>query len=247
MLCRTRFALFSGVVPKWGLFALRRVKGTGFSADTLIWPGRVVVKLHNPLMRLRHLSVPKKQRDESAFIYGPIKNRFEREYDMLQRLSGIGLSPTPIAHGSYYVAMEYVDASPLYACLDDRPHLVSRVIHAIERMHEARLHHGDLTMGNILVDSHDRIYLIDFETAFADFVPDEDRRTLDFVSLLRRLHQRHPGLAARYAADFCRQILRVYPGFAGDVEKFDRYMTDEVAADIRAVLDQRTEMETRAS
>jgi tRNA A-37 threonylcarbamoyl transferase component Bud32 len=228
-----RFALFSGIVPAISLFALRRIRGTGFSADTLVWPGRMVVKLYNPLLLRTHVAVYGEQSDKTALVRDVIQGRFAREFGMLRRLAEIELAPNPIAHGPYYLAMEHVDASPLYKCLDDRPHLARCVVEAVERMHEAGLHHGDLTMGNILADRHDRIYLIDFETEFAPFVPAEERDTLDYVFFLRRLHQRHPGLAARHGARFCREILDVHPAFVSKTAKCAALVTGKIAADIR--------------
>lgn len=233
LLYRLRFALFSGAAPAFGLFALRRVRGTGFSADTLVWPGTMVVKLRNPLMRVWRDSHPNERRNKTALLHDLIEGRFAREYDMLRRLSEMGLSPRPIAHGPYFVVMEHVDALPLHTCLDDRPHLMRLVTGAIERMHKAGLHHGDLTMGNILVDSRDRVYFIDFETAFAAFVSLRDRDTLDYVFFLRRFYRRYPALAARHAAGFCREILEVHPDFASEAAKFADYMAEDVTADIR--------------
>ena len=109
---------------------------------------------------------------------GKTLSRPWREWKILQRAQGAGLPvPEPIAASICRSGLCY-RASLITAFLNETETLTHRLQqtalkpgywHAIgiliKRMHVAGIRHADLTSDNILIDSQDQFYLIDFDMA----------------------------------------------------------------------------------
>ena len=109
---------------------------------------------------------------------GKILSRPWREWKILERARGAGLPvPEPVAacicrSGLWYRAIlitAYLqDTETLTQRLQRiklKPDCWHRIGLLIKRMHAAGIRHADLTSDNILIDSQDRFYLIDFDMA----------------------------------------------------------------------------------
>ncbi len=109
---------------------------------------------------------------------GKILSRPWREWKILQRARRAGLPvPEPIAASICRSGLWY-RAALITAYLQDTETLTQRLERTelkpggwhrigllVKRMHAAGIRHADLTSDNILVDSQDRFYLIDFDMA----------------------------------------------------------------------------------
>jgi len=109
---------------------------------------------------------------------GKILSRPWREWRILERARRAGLPvPEPIAacicrSGLWYRAvliMAYLQDTEMLTQRLERevlkPGSWHRIGLLIKRMHAAGIHHSDLTSDNILIDSRDRFYLVDFDMA----------------------------------------------------------------------------------
>ena len=109
------------------------------------------------------------------------KTRAWREYQLLVKLQKLGLpAPAPIAarvirHGLFYTADLLTrcipDSQPLsrvlaQRALDDR--LWQRIGNCIRAFHEHDIYHADLNAHNILLNTSDQPYIIDFDKGSVD-------------------------------------------------------------------------------
>jgi len=109
---------------------------------------------------------------------GKMMSRPWREWTVLLRARQAGLPvPEPIAASACRTGLWY-RASLITAYLDDTEMMTTRLRREslpsdcwyrlgllIKKMHHARIRHADLTSDNILLDSQDRFYLVDFDKA----------------------------------------------------------------------------------
>lgn len=109
---------------------------------------------------------------------GQARSRPWREWDILLRARAAGLpAPEPIAAYTCRCALWY-SAALITAFLDDTEMMTQRLQRQslphkswhelgmlIKRMHSAGIRHADLTSDNILMDSVNRFYLVDFDKA----------------------------------------------------------------------------------
>jgi len=109
---------------------------------------------------------------------GQARSRPWREWEVLLRARAAGLpAPEPIAACTCRCGFWY-RAALITAFLDDTEMMTERLQretlardcwHAlgmlIQRLHGAGIRHADLTTDNILIDSQDRFYLVDFDKA----------------------------------------------------------------------------------
>jgi 3-deoxy-D-manno-octulosonic acid kinase len=112
------------------------------------------------------------------FWLGKKLSRPWREWRVLEHARNAGLPvPEPIAACACRTAFWY-RAALITAYLEDtemltqrlerealEPGLWQRLGRLLKRVHEARIRHADLTSDNVLIDSEDSFYLIDFDRA----------------------------------------------------------------------------------
>ena len=114
--------------------------------------------------------------------------RFKREEEIGQLLDHLGIVKTFNGEGRsrVYMVMEWVEGRLLRSILDQEKRLsiersvaiTLRICDALDGMHKHGVVHSDLKPENIMVDSEDRIKIIDFGIAMK-----EDARRLTFVNL----------------------------------------------------------------
>lgn len=114
--------------------------------------------------------------------------RFKREEEIGQLLDHLGIVKTFNGEGRsrVYMVMEWVEGRLLRSILDQEKRLsiersvaiTLRICDALDGMHKHGVVHRDLKPENIMVDSEDRIKIIDFGIAMK-----EDARRLTFVNL----------------------------------------------------------------
>jgi lipopolysaccharide heptosyltransferase II len=106
------------------------------------------------------------------------KTRCQIEYELLQKVRSLGVSaPEPITYASrgrlfyegWLVTREINNTETLaeLSCVDEeRSHIVMEdVINQVSTLINNRIFHVDLHPGNVLVDSRDRVFLLDFDKA----------------------------------------------------------------------------------
>jgi len=106
------------------------------------------------------------------------KTRCQIEYELLQKVSSLGVrTPEPIAYAyrgilfyeGWLVTREVKDKQTLaeLSCVDEEHAriLMKDVVHQVSTLIENNIFHVDLHPGNVLVDSGDRVFLIDFDKA----------------------------------------------------------------------------------
>jgi hypothetical protein len=115
--------------------------------------------------------------------------RLRREYNMLERLSGLGIAPEPKGYyeagGHHFLAEEFIGGTALNACYSARYPLTTAdpdpdqvtaytewalricadITRAAATMHERGVVFNDLHMFNIMVRPDDTVIFIDFEAA----------------------------------------------------------------------------------
>jgi len=110
--------------------------------------------------------------------HGQARSRPWREWDILMQARAAGLPvPEPLAACTCRSGLWY-RAALITAFLDDTEMMTQRLRRErlprdrwfalgalIKRMHAAGIRHADLTTDNILLDSDDRLYLVDFDKA----------------------------------------------------------------------------------
>jgi serine/threonine-protein kinase len=114
--------------------------------------------------------------------------RFRREQEIGQELDHPGVVKTYNSEerSRLYMVLEWVEGRLLRGILNEEPrmpidratHLVLQICDALDTMHKHGVVHRDLKPENIMVDSEDRIKLIDFGIAMK-----EDARRLTFVDM----------------------------------------------------------------
>lgn len=116
------------------------------------------------------------------YIYlGAARTRGFREYQLLLKLSKLGLPvPKPLAAFCRRGVFTY-QAALLTACLQDTHSLVSAVKtgsapwadigETVARFHLAGAHHGDMNANNILLDGHGGIFIIDWDKSVLESSP----------------------------------------------------------------------------
>ncbi|MBI1422080.1 MAG: 3-deoxy-D-manno-octulosonic acid kinase [Gammaproteobacteria bacterium] len=128
------------------------------------------------------------------------RTRAWREYHLLARLQALGLpAPRPVAarvvrSGILYRAdlltLRIPDSQPLSRILEqqglDSEHW-QEIGKCIRAFHRHAIRHADLNAHNILLDSHGRVYLIDFDKSGVDQDRSWQQMTLD--RLHRSLHK----------------------------------------------------------
>jgi 3-deoxy-D-manno-octulosonic acid kinase len=104
------------------------------------------------------------------------KTRSRVEFESMSKLRQLGIrAPEPVAYAyrgfplyfAWLVTREIINSCTLaeLSCQDigRASHIMDSVIEQIDRLVECRFIHVDLHPGNILVDSDDNIYIIDFD------------------------------------------------------------------------------------
>ena len=107
---------------------------------------------------------------------GLARSRVYREFKLLEQMLALGLPvPTPVAgrlcrHGllarADLITLRVAAANDLVAHLQQRPLSAEqwqRLGQLLARFHRHGIYHADLNLRNILLDSHDQFYLIDFD------------------------------------------------------------------------------------
>ena len=131
------------------------------------------------------LKVPLPEMQEDPVLF----ERFKREEEIGQLLDHPGIVKTfrgEEQRSRVYMVLEWVDGRLLRAILNEERKLpiersvaiALRICEALDVMHKHGVVHRDLKPENIMVDSEDRIKLIDFGIAMK-----EDARRLTFVNL----------------------------------------------------------------
>lgn len=112
---------------------------------------------------------------DSFFYSGIKKTRCYLEVSLLQKMLIMKLPvPKPIAarvikKGLFYKAdllMEKLDATDLYSILKKRPltkELWHEIGYVVARFHNKGIYHSDLNAHNIMLDSSNKVWLIDFD------------------------------------------------------------------------------------
>nr|WP_157554207.1 serine/threonine-protein kinase [Herbidospora sakaeratensis] len=126
--------------------------------------------------------------DDSAARTGQVEayGRFERERDLMARLSGLGV-PRLIFHnflgGDPYLVMEHVSGKNLREFLSkNRPPVVAsaaigvQLLETLSQVHRLGIVHRDLKPANVLLSDEGLVYLIDFGIALPTD-PDATRYT----------------------------------------------------------------------
>ena len=119
---------------------------------------------------------PKAREDEQDYAWG--LQRFLDEARMLARFDHPGIVRVQQffeAHGTAYIAMEFLDGRTLAAVYEERREwdegelraLLSPVLNALEEVHEADFLHRDIKPGNIMFRNDQTPVLIDFGAARA--------------------------------------------------------------------------------
>ena len=106
------------------------------------------------------------------------KTRSQIEYEILGKVRSLGVSaPEPIAYAStgglfyksWLVTREIKEPSTLaeLSCADqERTQIVmEKVIYEVCKLVENHIYHADLHPGNVLVNSSDRVFILDFDKA----------------------------------------------------------------------------------
>lgn len=143
---------------------------TQILAKELPGAGRVVIKAYHRGGLLRHIN--------RRTYLGPGKPRSQAEFERLQQVRRLGVNaPEPLAfavrgkllYHAWLITKELPDARPLSAISLDAPLAAAAAMPAltgqVKRLIRSRIHHVDLHPGNVLLDSQDRVYLIDFDQA----------------------------------------------------------------------------------
>jgi eukaryotic-like serine/threonine-protein kinase len=131
--------------------------------------------------KARHLRLERlvavKFLDESLAAQSEAERRFQREAQVLARLSHPGIVAVhDFAHegGQGYIVMEYVDGAPLSTCLPlppERVHAVAlEVLDALAAAHRAGVVHRDVKPANVLLDAAGHAKVTDF--GLARLLPD---------------------------------------------------------------------------
>lgn len=130
------------------------------------------------------LKVPLAEMQEDPVLF----ERFKREEEIGQLLDHPGIVKTFSEEGRsrVYMVIEWVDGRLLRSILNEERKIpversvaiTLRICDAVDAMHKHGVVHRDLKPENIMVDSEDRIKLLDFGIAMK-----EDARRLTFVNL----------------------------------------------------------------
>lgn len=107
---------------------------------------------------------------------GAMRSRAFREFDLLQEMLSEGLpvprpmaaqyAPTGLFYRAAIITERVPNAQPLQAVLSETSltaHMWAAIGNAIGEMHEKRVFHSDLNSRNILLDSKNSVWLIDFD------------------------------------------------------------------------------------
>jgi serine/threonine-protein kinase len=178
---------FLNTLPKFTVADsdLNRPTQDGFEPGTIIGPYQLVRELgrggmgevwlaarsDGALTRRVALKLP-----HAHLLSGALRQRFERERDILAPLSHPHIAPlydAGISDGGHpYLAMEWIDGMPItHYCREVRQPIATRlelfkqVLDAVHYAHERFIAHRDLKPSNILVTSDGRVKLLDFGIA----------------------------------------------------------------------------------
>jgi len=149
-----------------GPYELVRQLGQGGMSE--VWLAKRIDSQGAPPVALK---LPAVSLDGRSFLA-----RFAREREFLERLSHPGIAKLVEAgisdSGQHYLALEYVDGTPLNNYCDarqlgvrDRLTLFMQVLRAVDHAHSRSILHRDLKPSNILVSGEGGVKLLDFGIA----------------------------------------------------------------------------------
>lgn len=110
--------------------------------------------------------------------------RTTMEATLLRRLPS---TPELIDESTYQLTMSYVDDEELSDKVEQRPGIARHVGETVARMHDAGVHHGDLTTSNVLVG--DDVTIIDLGLGGVE--NDVDDQAVDLYLFHKALLSRH--------------------------------------------------------
>ena len=164
---------------------LRRTTPNGFESGAIIGPYQLVRELGHggmaevwlatrrdgALNRPVALKLP-----HAHLLSGALRQRFERERDILAPLSHPHIAPlydAGVSDGGHpYLAMEWIDGAPITLYCREvllpiaaRLELFKQVLEAVRYAHERFIAHRDLKPSNILVTPDGQVKLLDFGIA----------------------------------------------------------------------------------
>jgi 3-deoxy-D-manno-octulosonic acid kinase len=145
-----------------------------------------------------------------------------REWNILQRAHKAGLPvPEPIAacacrSGLWYRAaliMVYLEDTEMLTQRLERENLASAAWHdlglLVKRMHTEGIRHADLTSDNVLIDSQNRFYLVDFDQArIMNHIDDWQWRPL--YRFQRSINKRNQRQTLHYSEDDWQALMDGY-------------------------------------
>ena len=144
---------------------------------------------------------------------GQARSRPWREWDILEQARAAGLpAPEPLAACTNRSLLWY-RAALVTAFIDDTEMMTQKLRRQplarkswyelgtlIKRMHSAGIRHADLTSDNILIDSRDRFYLVDFDKA-SNMPRLDDWQWQPLYRFQRALDKRHRQQALDYGPE----------------------------------------------
>ncbi len=115
--------------------------------------------------------------------------RIDREWDAYNKLTDENISPKPLWRSDDAIACSWLDwersSRRLVRHRKEFWVLIDRIIPAVAKMHDCRVVHLDLNLGNILVETEGKgVAIIDFEYGSAEWVSPEQERAFDYLRLI---------------------------------------------------------------
>lgn len=203
--------------------------GNGLS-NTLLFKDKYVIKIKNPA-REREVSITYFNHYNGYLIYNTF-NKFETEFILLDTLHGINLAPRPIRYSHYYLVIEFIESKNCYEYIMTVPSVIENIIEKIEVLHHTGIYHGDLNLNNILIDKNHHIYFIDFESCFKPDIPEDIKKSLDYIIMLEKMHRFYPDVFHKYGDVFIKNICKVDKSFIKNIDKFKKWLNSEIITKI---------------
>lgn len=96
-----------------------------------------------------------------------LKKRTKREANILHIAKNVVNCPYVFYSDNRTIIMEYLDYPEAKSVVEKQPDILKKIALNVSKLHEKNIIHGDLTLSNILFDTHNGDpYFIDFGLAF---------------------------------------------------------------------------------